>query len=152
MGNDQPSRAAALRNDFVAPAVRPYKTFVGVDDAVAPGGYGGFIDDPTMENEQQDAAVINPQISLPPGEAEARFTPEELSKIVKEFERLSKDSVIGKRKLLEYFRLMEIQDTYLSNEIFFMIKNSSKLNSPIDYTKFINFISIVNRGSAQEKL
>ena len=108
MGNDQTSRATALRNNFVAPAVRPYKTFVGVEDAVVGGNYGGFIDDPTMENEQQDAGVINPQISLPIEVAEGRFTPEELSKIVKEFERLSKDSVIGKRKLLEYFRLMEI--------------------------------------------
>ena len=47
---------------------------------------------------------------------------------------------------------MEIQDTYLSNEIFFMIKNSSKLNSPVDYSKFINFVSIVAKGSSEEKL
>ena len=47
---------------------------------------------------------------------------------------------------------MEIQDTYLSNEIFFMIKNSSKLNSPVDYPKFINFVSIVAKGSSEEKL
>ena len=36
--------------------------------------------------------------------------------------------------------LLEIQDTYLANEVFFMIKNSSQLNSPIDYSKFINFV------------
>ena len=47
---------------------------------------------------------------------------------------------------------MEIQDTYLSNEVFFMIKNSSKLNSPIDYAKFINFVSIVAKGNSEEKL
>ena len=58
-------------------------------------------------------------------EAEARFTAEELTKVQKEFERLSKDNVIGKRKLLEYFRMVEIQETYLANEVFFMIKNSS---------------------------
>lgn len=40
--------------------------------------------------------------------AEERFTKEELIKIQKEFERLSKDDVIGKRKLLEYFRMIEI--------------------------------------------
>ena len=51
---------------------------------------------------------MNQQICLPVGEAESRFTPEELSKIQKEFQRLSKDNVIGKRKLLEYFRLNEI--------------------------------------------
>ena len=77
---------------------------------------------------------------------------EELSKIKKEFERLSKDNVIGKRKLLEYFKLLEIQDTYLANEVFFMIKNSSQLNSPIDYSKFINFVSIVSKGSEEDKL
>ena len=47
---------------------------------------------------------------------------------------------------------MEIQETYLANEMFFMIKNSSKLNSPIDYCKFINFVSIVSKGSEEEKL
>jgi Ca2+-binding EF-hand superfamily protein len=60
--------------------------------------------------------------------------------------------VIGKRKLLEYFRLNEIQDTYLSSEVFFTIKNSSLLNSSIDYSKFINFVSIVVKGTWEEKL
>ena len=41
-------------------------------------------------------------------DAEDRFKKEELIKIKKEFERLSKDDVIGKRKLLEYFKLIEI--------------------------------------------
>ena len=47
---------------------------------------------------------------------------------------------------------MEISDTYLTNELFFMIKNSSSLNSPVDYNKFINFVSIIAKGSKQEKL
>lgn len=47
---------------------------------------------------------------------------------------------------------MEISDTYLTNELFFMIKNSSSLNSPVDYNKFINFVSIIAKGSRQEKL
>jgi len=33
-----------------------------------------------------------------------------------------------------------------------MIKNSSILNSPIDYSKFINFVSIVAKGTKEEKL
>ena len=153
MGTTQSQKAALFRNDFIAPAVRPYKTtFGGAEDPTGVGYNGQFIDDPTIENEKSFEGIINPQISLGVEVAEARFTNEELSKISKEFERLSKDNVIGKRKLLEYFRLMEIQDTYLSNEIFFMIKNSSKLNSPIDYTKFINFVSIVAKGSSEEKL
>lgn len=106
MGSDQSKINNILRNDFTAPAVRPYKTAYGGTDEAGAGG--GFIDDPTIENEQQDTGVINPQISLPREVAEARFSSEELSKISKEFERLSKDNVIGKRKLLEYFKLMDI--------------------------------------------
>ncbi len=60
--------------------------------------------------------------------------------------------MIGKRKLLEYFRLTDVSETYLSNEIFFMIKNSSVINSPIDYSKFITFVSTVAKGSREEKL
>ena len=92
------------------------------------------------------------RISISKEAAEARFTKEELAKIQKEFERLSKDNVIGKRKLLEYFRLTDVSETYLSNEIFFMIKNSSVINSPIDYSKFITFDSTVAKGSREEKL
>ncbi len=33
-----------------------------------------------------------------------------------------------------------------------MIKNSQAANSPIDYGKFINFVSIVAKGSREEKL
>jgi len=84
--------------------------------------------------------------------AEARFAQEELQRIKREFKKLSKDNIIGKRKLLEYFRLLEINDTYLTTELFFMIKNSSQLNSPIDWAKFINFVSILSRGSPQERL
>jgi Ca2+-binding EF-hand superfamily protein len=47
---------------------------------------------------------------------------------------------------------MEINDTYLTNELFYTIKNSNSLNSPIDYNKFINFISIIAKGTKNEKL
>lgn len=33
-----------------------------------------------------------------------------------------------------------------------MIKNSSSLNSPVDYNKFINFVSLIAKGNKQEKL
>lgn len=61
-------------------------------------------------------------------EAESRFTSAELNQIKREFDKNSKDQIIGKRKLIEYFRIMEIQDTYLSNELFNIIKNSQRLN------------------------
>ena len=70
-----------LRNDFVAPAVRPYKTYIGGADDPTGAFQGGLIDDPTMEDTQHEAGIINPQISLGVEVAEARFTGEELSKI-----------------------------------------------------------------------
>ena len=62
MGNDQSSRAALLRNNFVAPAVRPYKThFAGIEENNPKEIFEGrFIDDPTLENDQHDAGMINP--------------------------------------------------------------------------------------------
>lgn len=103
-----------------------------------------------MDPKAAKQSKVASTLSIPA--AEERFTKEELIKIQKEFERLSKDDVIGKRKLLEYFRMVEIQDTYLSDEVFFMIKNSSAANTPIDYGKFISFVSIVAKGSREEKL
>lgn len=105
-----------------------------------------------MDDEGEEKNFFAQLMNQPTATAETRFTTEELSKIKKEFDKLSKDQVIGKRKLLEYFRLMEIGDTYLTNELFFMIKNSSALNSPVDYNKFINFVSVIAKGSRQEKL
>ena len=66
-------------------------------------------------------------------EAESRFTKVELAQIKKEFDKNSKDQIIGKRKLIEFFRITELTDTYLSNELFNVIKNSQRLNYPIDY-------------------
>ena len=40
----------------------------------------------------------------------------------------------------------------MANEVFLMIKNSSLANSPIDYDKFLNFVSIVSHGTREEKL
>ena len=51
---------------------------------------------------------MNVGTAMTKDEAESRFMPEELAKIRKEFVRLSKDNVIGKRKLLEYFKLLDI--------------------------------------------
>ncbi|CDW73401.1 UNKNOWN [Stylonychia lemnae] len=103
-------------------------------------------------DEKQDQTYISPLMSQTTQVAESRFTSDEISRIRKEFDKLSKDQVIGKRKLLEYFKLMEINDTYLTNELFFMIKNSSQINSPVDYNKFINFVSLIAKGSKSEKL
>ena len=54
--------------------------------------------------------------------------------------------------MIEFFKITEISDTYLSNELFNIIKNSNRLNLPIDYQKFISFIAILVKGSRFEKL
>uniref|UniRef100_A0A7S3CL33 Uncharacterized protein n=1 Tax=Strombidium rassoulzadegani TaxID=1082188 RepID=A0A7S3CL33_9SPIT len=98
----------------------------------------------------QDALIQISNMSVQ--EAESRFSQAELSQIRREFEKNSKDQIIGKRKLIEYFRLTEVQDSYLSNELFNVIKNSQRLNHPIDYQKFISFIAVLVKGSQREKL
>ena len=40
----------------------------------------------------------------------------------------------------------------MANEIFTIIKNTSKLNSPIDYQKFLGFIAVLVKGSKLEKM
>lgn len=57
-------------------------------------------------------------------ESETKFTGAELAAIRKEYDKMSKDDIIGKRKLIEFFRIMDINDTYLSNQLFTVIKNS----------------------------
>ena len=47
---------------------------------------------------------------------------------------------------------MEISDTYLANQFFAVIKNSHRLNQPIDYQKFITFVSIISKGNTTDKL
>jgi Ca2+-binding EF-hand superfamily protein len=146
--------------DVLLPTIKPYIPGQMGDDVDGQGGAqggsgkdkgmatGGGLDEDDFDEKNLFALLMNQPVAT----AESRFTQEELNKIKKEFDKLSKDQVIGKRKLLEYFRLMEINDTYLTNELFFMIKNSSTLNSPVDYKKFINFVSIIAKGSRQEKL
>ena len=59
---------------------------------------------------------------------------------------------MGKRKLIEYFRILDISDSYLTSQLFTVIKNSQRLNQPIDYQKFICFIAIISKGSRIQKL
>ena len=47
---------------------------------------------------------------------------------------------------------MEISDSYLANQLITVIKNSQKLNQPIEYQKFITFIAVLSKGSREEKL
>lgn len=48
--------------------------------------------------------------------------------------------------------MTEISETFLTDQLFYIIKNSPELNSPIDWQKFISFISILIKGTREEKL
>lgn len=61
-------------------------------------------------------------------EAESQFTQSELQQIRKEFDKNSKDGIMGKRKLIEYFRILDISDSYLTSQLFAVIKNSQRMN------------------------
>lgn len=54
---------------------------------------------------------------------------------------------MGKRKLIEYFHILEVSDSYLTNQLYAVIKNSQRMNQPIDYRKFICFIAVISKGS-----
>ena len=49
-------------------------------------------------------------------------------------------------------KLSELKETYLTDELFMLIKNSPNLNSPIDWSKFIAFLAIMIKGTRDEKL
>ena len=80
----------------------------------------GAVDNKTNFDPQAIIYITNMSIQ----EAESRFTKVELAQIKKEFDKNSKDQIIGKRKLIEFFRITELTDTYLSNELFNVIRNS----------------------------
>ena len=86
---------------------------------------GAGVEDTIGDEDAEITQRANNVLNKPTAIAESMFSADELGRIKKEFEKLSKDQIIGKRKLLEYFRLMEINDTYLTNELFYIIKNSS---------------------------
>jgi hypothetical protein len=75
-----------------------------------------------------------------------------LIQIKLDFEEKSKNDIIGKRKLYEYLNLKELHNSYLEKELYQIIKNSGKLNLPIDYQKFISFMAILHHGTRLERL
>lgn len=175
MGNSQGSDTIgelfemyAVNQARVRPQIRPYVP----DDKHAE--FQGYSNDFTGEENSQamiaekeasilskagkDAAQeIDPLAiigitNMTVAEAESQFTQAELTQIKKEFNKNSKDQIMGKRKLIEYFRILDISDSYLTSQLFTVIKNSQRLTQPIDYQKFICFIAIISKGSRIQKL
>jgi hypothetical protein len=101
-----------------------------------------------------DLDAVNYVTNMSINDAEARFKddPAQLVQIKLEFDQKSKDDVIGKRKLVEFFTLGQLHNTYLERALYQIIKNSGKLNLPIDYQKFISFMAILHHGTRLERL
>ena len=97
------------------------------------GGDGSLYGGQAIKKHNYDENAVLYVTNMGISEAESRFTQNEIAQIKREYEKNSKEDIIGKRKLIEYFRITDIQDTYLSNELFNVIKNSDQLNKPIDY-------------------
>ncbi len=60
--------------------------------------------------------------------------------------------MIGRKKLLEYFGMLELDGTQLGMEIFSLMKNNNTGRKFINWERFIIFVSIIAKGSPQEKL
>ena len=74
--------------------------------------------------QELDPQAIIGITNMTVAEAESQFTQAELTQIKKEFNKNSKDQIMGKRKLIEYFRILDISDSYLTSQLFTVIKNS----------------------------
>ncbi len=76
-------------------------------------------------------------------------------RIIVEFEMQSKDNKMGKKKLLEYFGLIELDNYKLGNHFFQCVKStlSRKKTGPyLDYSKFIKTLSMLSGNNEEGRL
>ena len=87
--------------------------------------------------------------------AEELFSKEEKYKLMKDYAQFSKENKMAKRKLLDYFGLMELENTKFANRFFNVVKSSNpKLRdfSPyLTYAKFISTIAQLTRGYEKDR-
>lgn len=78
----------------------------------------------------------------------------ELELINAEFGKLARNQVIGKRKILQYFGLLELENTVLSTALLLLIKQKREdsENNFIDWPKFLSFVVTLAKGSRAERL
>jgi len=83
-----------------------------------------------------------------------RLTEEELELIETEFSKLARNQVIGKRKILQYFGLQDLEGSVISTALLFLMKQKKEEsgNNFIDWPKFLNFVVILSKGTKAERL
>eukprot|EP00826_Nyctotherus_ovalis_P019851 TRINITY_DN1616_c0_g5_i1.p1 TRINITY_DN1616_c0_g5~~TRINITY_DN1616_c0_g5_i1.p1 ORF type:complete len:305 (-),score=90.84 TRINITY_DN1616_c0_g5_i1:138-992(-) len=78
----------------------------------------------------------------------------ELELINAEFGKLARNQVIGKRKILQYFGLQELENTVLSTALLLLVKQKKEdsENNFIDWPKFLRFVVVLAKGTRAERL
>ena len=79
---------------------------------------------------------------------------EEFNAIKKDFESYSKENKMAKRKLLEYFGLLSLENTKFGNRFFNCVKGSSKqqANTYLDFAKFLRAICMMSKNVGDERV
>ena len=105
-----------------------------------------------MKIEEDDAGTGSPPHSF--AEYKKRLTEEELELIDTEFNKMARNQVIGKRKILQYFNIQELEGTVLSTAFLFLMKqkNEESGNNFVDWPKFLSFVVTLSRGTKAERL
>lgn len=83
------------------------------------------------------------------------FKQAELETITQNFEYYSKDNIMGRQKLLQYFNMEQLEDTGLGNQFFQCAKNTfsqKQTGSFLDYSKFLKTISMLGKEGQQGRL
>lgn len=77
-----------------------------------------------------------------------RLSPNELKRIKAEFKAHSnKMDIMTKRSFYEYFKIEELQRTYIGERLYNIVSKGSSIDLP----KFIEAVAILSKGSAQER-
>ena len=101
------------------------------------------------EDELSSAAPASNQTTY-----QKLLSEKELELIKGEFDKLARNQVIGKRKILQYFGVQELENTVLSTALLLLIKQKKEDsgNNFIDWPKFLTFVVILAKGSRAERL
>jgi Ca2+-binding EF-hand superfamily protein len=105
-------------------------------------------DDQKLEDVESKAAYEPPVIDI-----SERLSEQEIQFVKKNYDKLSINEVIGKNKLLEYFNLLDFKDTPLASGMLYLLKNTNdSQNGLVTWDKFISFVTILSKGTKEERL
>ena len=81
-----------------------------------------------------------------------RLSKDEMQMIEGEFNHLSRNQLIGRNKLLQYFNLEDISETPMATAFLNTLKHTGGDRRFIDWPTFLNFVIILGKGSKEERL